>query len=143
VSWFNNNKRDDITQPGEMSPLEAVTHLMAAIQLSDQQTGFEERESWLRSMAELFPDFSNDRAENYINDAYRILKQQSTRDRKIYVTDVLNRINKLMNHEQLVHIGKIIAHLIESDGIVLSSELEMAELISNQLGIKIEIKEDD
>ena len=52
-----------------MSPLEAVTHLFAAVQLSDQQTGYEERESWLKAISELFPDYSDERADNYINDA--------------------------------------------------------------------------
>ena len=70
MACFGKQNEKKPTIPDEMSPLEAVTHLFAAVQLSDQQTGYEERESWLKAISEMFPDFSQDRAENYINDSY-------------------------------------------------------------------------
>ena len=45
MGFFSSNKKVEVNEPGDMSPLEAVTHLFAAIQIADQQASFEEKES--------------------------------------------------------------------------------------------------
>ena len=131
-----------INQPEDMSPLESVTHLFAAIQLVDQDASYEERISWSRSIAELFPELSIDRAENFLNEAYRVLNGQTSSDRSDYLVRLLDRISALLSPDQITSMGPKIADLIEADGIVMTSEMEIARLIETRLNIKISIDED-
>ena len=131
-----------INQPDDMSPLESVTHLFAAIQLVDQDASYEERISWSRSIAELFPELSIDRAENFLNEAYQVLNGQTSSDRSDYLVRLLDRINTLLSPDQINSMGPRIADLIEADGIVMTSEMEIARLIETRLNIKISIDED-
>ena len=131
-----------INQPEDMSPLESVTHLFAAIQLVDQDANYEERISWSRSIAELFPELSIDRAENFLNEAYQVLNGQTSSDRSDYLVRLLDRINTLLSPDQINSMGPKIADLIEADGIVMTSEMEIARLIETRLNIKISIDED-
>jgi len=131
-----------INQPEDMSPLESVTHLFAAIQLVDQDASYEERISWSRSIAELFPELSIDRAENFLNEAYQVLNGQTSSDRSDYLVRLLGRINTLLSPDQINSMGPKIADLIEADGIVMTSEMEIAKLIETRLSIKISIDED-
>ena len=131
-----------INQPEDMSPLESVTHLFAAIQLVDQDASYEERISWSRSIAELFPELSIDRAENFLNEAYQVLNGQTSSDRSDYLVRLLGRINTLLSPDQINSMGPKIADLIEADGIVMTSEMEIAKLIETKLNIKISIDED-
>ena len=130
-----------INQPEDMSPLESVTHLFAAIQLVDQDASYEERISWSRSIAELFPELSIDRAENFLNEAYQVLNGQTSSDRSDYLVRLLDRINTLLSPDQINSMGPKIADLIEADGIVMTSEMEIARLIETRLNIKISIDE--
>ena len=131
-----------INQPEDMSPLESVTHLFAAIQLVDQDASYEERISWSRSIEELFPELSIDRAENFLNEAYQVLNGQTSSDRSDYLVRLLDRINTLLSPDQINSMGPKIADLIEADGIVMTSEMEIARLIETRLNIKISIDED-
>ena len=131
-----------INHPEDMSPLESVTHLYSAIQLVDQDASYEERISWSRSIAELFPELSIDRAENFLNEAYQVLNGQTSSDRSDYLVRLLDRINTLLSPDQINSMGPKIADLIEADGIVMTSELEIARLIETRLNIKISIDED-
>ena len=140
--WFGKRGKKDSIVPDEMSPLEAVTHLFAAVQLSDQQTGYEERESWLKAISEMFPDFSQERAENYINDAYKALNQKKGTSRTQYTIAVLNRIKNLLDDGQITEIGPRISHLIKADGIIMSAEMEISQLIESHLGISIHIEDE-
>ena len=142
MAWFGKKKEKKPTIPDEMSPLEAVTHLFAAVQLSDQQTGYEERESWLKAISEMFPDFSQERAENYINDAYKALNQKKGTSRTQYTIAVLNRIKNLLDDGQITEIGPRISHLIKADGIIMSAEMEISQLIESHLGISIHLEEE-
>ena len=46
MKWFSKNKKDNqIPSPADMTPLQAVTHLCACIQLSDGDANFEEKKS--------------------------------------------------------------------------------------------------
>ena len=136
------NKGPMINHPEDMSPLESVTHLFAAIQLVDQDASYEERISWSRSIAELFPELSIDRAENFLNEAYQVLNGQTSSDRSDYLVRLLDRINTLLSPDQINSMGPKIADLIEADGIVMTSEMEIARLIETRLNIKISIDED-
>ena len=142
MGLLNNKKGPIINQPEDMSPLESVTHLFAAIQLVDQDANYEERISWSRSIAELFPELSIDRAENFLNEAYQVLNGQTSSDRSDYLVRLLDRINTLLSPEQINSMGPKIADLIEADGIVMTSEMEIAKLIETRLNINISIDED-
>ena len=142
MGLLNNKKQPIINQPEDMSPLESVTHLFAAIQLVDQDANYEERISWSRSIAELFPELSMDRAENFLNESYKVLSGQTSSDRSDYLVRLLDRINTLLSPEQINSMGPKIADLIEADGIVMTSEMEIAKLIETRLNIKISIDED-
>ena len=142
MGLLNNKKGPIINQPEDMSPLESVTHLFAAIQLVDQDASYEERISWSRSIAELFPELSIDRAENFLNEAYQVLNGQTSSDRSDYLVRLLDRINTLLSPDQINSMGPKIADLIEADGIVMTSEMEIARLIETRLNIKISIDED-
>ena len=142
MGLLNNKKGPIINQPEDMSPLESVTHLFAAIQLVDQDANYEERISWSRSIAELFPELAMDRAENFLNEAYQVLSGQTSSDRSDYLVRLLDRINTLLSPEQINSMGPKIADLIEADGIVMTSEMEIAKLIETRLNIKISIDED-
>tara|TARA_Y100001949_G_scaffold56561_1_gene47530 strand:- start:101 stop:532 length:432 start_codon:yes stop_codon:yes gene_type:complete len=142
MGLLNNKKGPIINQPEDMSPLESVTHLFAAIQLVDQDANYEERISWSRSIAELFPELSMDRAENFLNESYQVLSGQTSSDRSDYLVRLLDRINTLLSPEQINSMGPKIADLIEADGIVMTSEMEIAKLIETRLNIKISIDED-
>ena len=44
MKWFSKNKTgNQIPSPDDMTPLQAVTHLCACIQLSDGDANFEEK----------------------------------------------------------------------------------------------------
>ena len=142
MGLLNNKKQPIINQPEDMSPLESVTHLFAAIQLVDQDANYEERISWSSSIAELFHELSMNRAENFLNEAYQVLSGQTSSDRSDYLVRLLDRINTLLSPEQINSMGPKIADLIEADGIVMTSEMEIAKLIETRLNIKISIDED-
>ena len=142
MGLLNNKKEPIINQPEDMSPLESVTHLFAAIQLVDQDANYEERISWSRSIAELFPKLAMDRAENFLNESYQVLSGQTSSDRSDYLVRLLDRINTLLSPEQINSMGPKIADLIEADGIVMTSEMEIAKLIETRLNINISIDED-
>lgn len=126
-----------------MSPLESVTHLFAAIQIADQQASYEEKESWVNAISKLFPEHSSDRAENFFNEAHSVLKNQNSSDRQQYLRSVLNRVRTLLSKEQLESLGPMIAHIVEADGIVMTSEMEIVYLAEEILSIKINVDEDD
>ena len=75
MKWFSKNKKDNqIPSPADMTPLQAVTHLCACIQLSDGDANFEEKKAWLNgglSFRACFSDITkklnaNKIASNYI-----------------------------------------------------------------------------
>ncbi len=143
MGWFSSKKKEPgFNVPANMSPIEAVTHLCAAIQLADGQADFEERESWMGAITELFPEFSEERADRFLNEANQALGQKSGPEKMNYIIDVLNRIKTLLSPEQLQILGPKIAELIEADGIVMTAEMEIAKLVESQLGISISVNED-
>ena len=143
MGWFSRKKKEpEFNDPANMSPIEAVTHLCASIQLADGQADFEERESWVGAITELFPEFSEGRADRFLNEANQALGQKTGPEKMNYIIDVLNRIKTLLSIEQIQILGPKIAELIEADGIVMTAEMEIAKLVESQLGISISVNED-
>ena len=143
MGWFSRKKKEpEFNDPANMSPIEAVTHLCASMQLADGQADFEERESWVGAITELFPEFSEGRADRFLNEANQALGQKTGPEKMNYIIDVLNRIKTLLSIAQIQVLGPKIAELIEADGIVMTAEMEIAKLVESQLGISISVNED-
>ena len=143
MGWFSKKVSDkpERNDPSEMSPLEAVTHLCASIQLADGQLDHEEREEWIVAVTELFPEFSKDRADNFLVEAQTTINQLNSSEKKKHLKEVLRRIKTLLTIDQITHLSSKIANLIEADGIIMTSEIEMASMIENELGITISLDE--
>ena len=143
MGWFSRKKKEtEFNNPSNMSPIEAVTHLCAAIHLADGQADYAERESWVNAISELFPEFSEERADRFLNEAYQVLGQKADGEKINYITSVLNRIKTLLSTEQIQGLGPKIAELIEADGIVMTAEMEIAKLVETQLGISISVNDE-
>ena len=143
MSWFSRKKKEpEFNNPSNMSPIEAVTHLCAAIHLADGQADYAERESWVNAISELFPEFSEERADRFLNEAYQVLRQKADGEKMNYITSILNRIKTLLSAEQIQGLGPKIAKLIEADGIVMTAEMEIAKLVEAQLGISISVNDE-
>jgi len=143
MGWFSKKKKEpEFNIPSNMSPIEAVTHLCASIHLADGQADYEERESWVNAISELFPEFSEERADRFLNEAYQALGQKADDEKMNYITSVLNRIKTLLSTEQIQGLGPKIAELIEADGIVMTAEMEIAKLVETQLGISISVNDE-
>ena len=137
MGLFSSNKKQLINAPKDMSPLESVTHLFAAIQIADQQASYEEKESWISAISKLFPEHSSDRAETFFNQAHTILADTPSNQKENYLRLVLERIRSLLSGDQISAIGPMIADIVEADGIVMTSEMEIVYLAEEILGIKI------
>ena len=140
MGFFSSNKKVEINEPGDMSPLEAVTHLFAAIQIADQQASFEEKESWINAITTLFPEHSSERAENFFSQAHETLSSHNPSGRNIYIQSTLTRIKTLLSDDQVKSLGPLIADIVEADGIVMTSEMEIVSLSEKILGITIEVE---
>ena len=138
---FSSSRKEEINQPDEMSPLEAVTHLFVAIQIADQQASFEEKESWINAISKLFPENSSERSEKYYSQAHKALSLQNNEKRLAYIQSILKRIKALLSKDQIDSIGPMIADIVEADGIVMTSEMDIVSLAEEALDIKIEIEE--
>ena len=145
MSWFSNKKgntQNSFNKPEEMSPLESVTHLCASIQIADGRVDFEERQSWLNLLEKLFPEYLESRANRFLSEAFEILKKKNISEKNKYLIEVLKRIKKLLKREQLEILGSAISELIEADGIVMTSELDISNLITSELKISIKINKE-
>ena len=143
MGWLSKKEKEpEFNIPSNMSPIEAVTHLCASIHLADGQADYEERESWVNAISELFPEFSEERADRFLNEAYQVLGQTADNEKMNYINSVLNRIKILLSAEQIQVLGPKITDLIEADGIVMTAEMEIAKLVEAQLGISISVNED-
>ena len=144
MGWFSKKDNDSPigNNPSEMSPLEAVTHLCAAIQLADGQLDHQERQEWLVAVTELFPEFREDRADNFLMEAQTTINQLNNSERGHHLKAVLDRINSLLTDDQVTTLSSKIANLIEADGIIMTSEIEIASMIEKELGITIILDKD-
>ena len=143
MGWFSNkNKELQFNTPENMTPIEAVTHLCASIQLADGQADYQEREAWVNAISELFPEFSEERADRFFSEAQTVLTKKTGSDRMNYILDVINRIKVLLSDEQINVLSPKLSELIEADGIVMTAEMEIAKLVESQLGISITVDDD-
>ena len=143
MGWFSKKEKEpEFNIPSNMSPIEAVTHLCASIHLADGQADYEERESWVNAISELFPEFSEERADRFLNEAYQVLGQTADNEKMNYISSVLNRIKILLSAEQIQVLGPKITDLIETDGIVMTAEMEISKLVETQLGISISVNDE-
>ena len=143
MGWFSKkvNDKPKRNNPSDMSPLEAVTHLCASIQLADGQLDHEEREQWIVAVTELFPEFIEERADNFLVEAQTTINQLNSLEKKQHLKEVLRRIKTLLTIDQITHLSSKIANLIEADGIIMTSETKMASMIEEELGITISLDE--
>ena len=143
MGWFSNkNKELQFNTPENMTPIEAVTHLCASIQLADGQADYKEREAWVNAISELFPEFSEERADRFFSEAQIVFTKKTGSDRMNYILDVINRIKELLSDEQINVLSPKLSELIEADGIVMTAEMEIAKLVESQLGISITVDDD-
>ena len=143
MGWFSKKVNDNPIQnnPSDMSPLEAVTHLCASIQLADGQLDHEEREEWIVAVTELFPEFSEDRADNFLIEAQTTINQLNSSEKNQHLKEVLDRIKTLLEDDQITALSSKVANLIEADGIIMTSEIEIASMIEKELGVTISLDE--
>ena len=141
MGFFSSKKKNEVNDPNNMSPLEAVTHLFAAIQIADNIASYEEKESWINAITQLFPEHSEERAEKFFSEAHDALSLQNSDERKSYVALVLNRLKHLLSNEQITSIGPLIADIVEADGIVMTSEMKIVALAEEILNIKIKVED--
>ena len=73
MGFFSSKKKNEVNDPTNMSPLEALTHLFAAIQIADNIASYEEKESWINAITQLFPEYSEERAEKFFSEAHDAL----------------------------------------------------------------------
>ena len=143
MGWFSSNKqKKENLVPADMTPLQAVTHLCACIQLSDGDANFEERRSWLNTILTLFPSFSQDRADKFLNEAHTYINNATKQELIIYTEKILHRVKEALTEDQIKLLGPKLKDLVEADGIVMNSELEIANLIEDNLLIKLRIDKD-
>ena len=143
MGWFSKKDKDKPISniPSDMSPLEAVTHLCAAIQLADGQLDHQERDEWVLAVTELFPEFSEDRADNFLLEAQTTIKQLNNSEKNQHLKEVLDRIKNLLEDDQITTLSSKIADLIKADGIIMTSEIEIASMIEEELGVTIILDE--
>ena len=141
--WFSKKDNDKPVgnNPSDMSPLEAVTHLCAAIQLADGQLDHNEREEWIVAITELFPEFNEDRADKFLLEAQTTINRLNSPEKNQHLKKVLERIKTLLADDQINNLSLKIANLIEADGIIMTSEIEIASIIEKELGISISLEE--
>ena len=143
MGWFSKKGNDKPVgnSPSDMSPLEAVTHLCAAIQLADGQLDYEEREEWVTAVTKLFPEFSEDRADNFLVEAQTTINQLNSSEKNQHLKEVLDRIKTLLTNDQINNLSSKVANLIKADDIIMTSEIEIASMIEKELGITISLDE--
>ena len=126
----------------EMTPLEAVTHLFVCLILADGRMDFEEREAWADAITELFPNHTERRAVDFMQDASRTILMMDSFGRRNYAINLCSMIKAHFSDDDLQNkFGPRVASLVEADGMVFSSEREMVEDIEKELGITITLED--
>ena len=92
-------------------------------------------------ISKLFPENSSERSEKYYSQAHKALSLQNNEQRLAYIQSTLERIKALLSEDQIDSIGPMIADIVEADGIVMTSEMDIVSLAEKALDIKIEIEE--
>jgi len=126
-----------------LTPLELVTHLSSCMQIADNQIDWEEKEGWADTLTELFPDHTPDRAQEILQAAYQTILPLDNYGRKNHLIAVCKELKNHYDQQTLQSdLAPKITELIDADGMVLSAEVDLAAVIENELGIRIEISDD-
>ena len=120
-----------------MSPIEAVTYLFVYVMLSDNQSSYEEKESWKKSIQKLFPDHLESRTENFFSEAFVKINQFEKNKKELLLDKICDSVNNILDRDKVQELGPLVDNLIESDGIVMSSEINTAEIIKKNLNIDL------
>ena len=140
MKWFNKSKKNvKLPFPNDMTPLQAVTHLCACIQLSDGDADFEEKKAWLDGISKLFPSYSEKRADKFLNEAHIFINNGNHEELLAYTKKVIERIKEVLNVDQINKLQLVLKDLVEADGIVMTAEVEIVDLVEKYLSIKISI----
>ena len=143
MGWFSSSKQKKGNHvPAEMTPLQAVTHLCACIQLSDGNADFEERKSWQNTIIALFPSLSQNRADQFLNEAHTYLNNATRQEFILHTERVIHRIKEALSEDQIKVLGPKLKDLIEADGVVMNAELEISDLVEKNLSIKLRVDKD-
>tara|TARA_B110000444_G_C18780679_1_gene567258 strand:+ start:655 stop:1074 length:420 start_codon:yes stop_codon:yes gene_type:complete len=135
------SKEKKTIDPNSMTPIQVITHLFVLIQISDNQISYEEKLSWLSSIKTLFPDMSEERANFFYDEATELLNTLDTTKKDAYLEKILNVIPQIISKDLTDKLGPEISTLIKSDGIIMTSEIEIAKKINTKLSIDINVNE--
>ncbi len=91
----------------EMTPLEAVTHLFVCLILADGRMDFEEREAWADAITELFPNHTEGRAVDFMQDASRTILMMDSFGRRNYAVGLCSMIKAYFSHDDLQNLSLI------------------------------------
>ena len=61
------------------------------------------------------------------------------KEKRKYIPKILSRIEELLDDNQINKLSDSIGKIIEADGIIMTSELEIARIVEDFLGVEIRI----
>ncbi|MBC8402880.1 MAG: hypothetical protein H8E14_15450 [Candidatus Marinimicrobia bacterium] len=129
MKWFKKNTPLE-NRIADMTPLEQVTDLLVCLQLADNRIDYSEKEAWNATLKRLFPDYNLGHAENAMQRSFTAIENLDDHQR-------INRIHEIITSLiQLYSVDKVkkeilpeLVNLVEADGIVMSTELDMLKTI--------------
>lgn len=125
------------------SPLQLITHLFSCLQLADNQIDWEEKEVWEESLSKLFPDHTPERAQEIYQSACQLIIPMNDNQRKNHLITICDQLKKHFNQDHLQsNLASRLTKLIDADGMVLSSEVDIISLIEDKLDIKINVPDE-
>ena len=131
------------TPVSEYSPLELITYLFSHLQLADNQLDWEEKEVWAEALTKFFPDHTPERAQEIFQRACQFIISMNDFERKNHLITVCDQLKKHFSKDHLQsNLSPKLTKLIDADGIILSTEIEMVSLIEEKLDIKIDIPDE-
>ncbi|MBJ11712.1 MAG: hypothetical protein CMG62_01350 [Candidatus Marinimicrobia bacterium] len=139
--FFKKNKKDTILDYDKITPIEAVTYLFVFVMLSDNQNSYEEKESWKKSILKLFPNQSDERSEIFFNNASKIIPSLNSREKDYFLVEICKKILELLDDDKIKMLGPMLSDLIMADGIIMSTEVQVVNLIEKNLSISIDKNE--
>ncbi|NOZ75573.1 MAG: hypothetical protein GXO90_09425 [FCB group bacterium] len=111
------------TPLNELTPLELFTRISICLLLADGRMDFEERETWAKSLYELFPDHNPDHALEILMNSTLFLNELSASARLEHAKDCADHLGQFYSREDCItKIYPQLEAMAESDGVVMSSE---------------------
>ena len=74
-------------------------------------------------------------------EAQTTINQLNSSEKNQHLKEVLDRIKTLLEEDQITTLSSKISSLIEADGIIMTSEIEIASMIEKELGVTITLDE--